>query len=45
MSDNAIGAELAGGDTERTLRDDNRQDQLPTPAKDLQSPIFFRAWL
>jgi membrane fusion protein (multidrug efflux system) len=36
MSDNAIGAELAGGDTEQTLRDDNRQDQLPTPAKDLE---------
>jgi membrane fusion protein (multidrug efflux system) len=36
MSDNAIGAELAGGDTEQTLRDDNRQDQMPTPAKDLE---------
>ena len=36
MSDNAIGAELAGGDTEQTLRDDNRQDQLPTSAKDLE---------
>ena len=36
MSDNAIGAELARGDTEQTLRDDNRQDQLPTPAKDLE---------
>ena len=36
MSDNAIGAELAGGDTEQTLRDDNRQDQMPTPAKDFE---------
>jgi membrane fusion protein, multidrug efflux system len=37
MSDNAIGAELAGADTAQTPRDDNRPDQTPTPAKDFES--------